>query len=426
MRLSSFAALQLVLAAGSIRISITSAFFIQHSTRTPRPRGAGRIDTTSLCIRNSETKLASSYTKLLYNNDDPQLQLQVDFQELDQRLEALERTLPSSLLGFYEPLLKSFAVRPGSERFSVTSTLFALDCFQYDAFSSITDVNMAISSKSLGSGSNNNNNDNDNDNNNSMSNTKVKLREVLDATLDSNWSEEDLFQVPLLVHTVLALDKKRVLFRDMDNGRKERVRVLMESLLDARPMRRNGHTQPLSDYLIFLCAQAMATMHDSTKTFDNDDDISNAGTNAEGVRVGGLPLDALPPDFSSQLTLGVVRSAETSFNELCRQLAYRNAGDGNNFDVMRLGYSLLTYVVTTNTLVGTAGMELVQGGGPIDTVGPANSFLIKQGLKAFFLEQNDDGLWDKGQPIFKSFRRTGRNVGNAFVFATDTVASLLK
>ena len=406
MYLSSFAALELAVAAGSI--SITSAFSIQHSTRTPLPRGAGH--TTS--IRNLQTKLASSYTKLLYNNDDPQLQ--VDFQELDQRLEALERTLPSSLLGFYEPVLKSFAVRPGSERFSVTSTLFALDCFQYDAFSSITDVNMDISSKGLGS----------NNIQMNMSN-KVKLREVLDATLDSNWSEEDLFQVPLLVHTVLALDEKRVLFRDMDDGRKERVRILMESLLGARPKRRNGHTQPLSDYLMFLCAQAMATMHDSTKTFD-DDDISNAGTNAEGVRVGGLPLDALPPDFSSQLTLGVVRSAETSFNELCRQLAYRNAGDGNNFDVMRLGYSLLTYVVTTNTLAGTAGMELVKGEGPIETVGPANSFLIKQGLMAFFEEQNDDGLWDKGQPIFKSFRRTGRNVGNAFVFATDTVASLLK
>jgi len=417
MYLSSFAALHLAAAAGSI--SITSAFSIQHSTRTPPPRSAGRRRTTS--IRNSQTKLSSPSTKLLYNSDDAELQ--VDFQELDRRLEALERTLPSSLLGFYEPVLKSFAVRPGSKRFSVTSTLFALDCFQYDAFASIADVNMDISSKGLGSSIHMN-----------MRTDKVKLRDVLDATLDSNWSEEDLFQVPLLVHTVLSLDEKRVLFRDMDDGRKERVRVMMESLLGARPMRRNGHTQPLSDYLIFLCAQAMATINDATKSFDRtrdnedeiDDDISNAGTNAKGVGIGGLPLDALPPDFRSELSLGVVRSAETSFNELCRQLAYRNAGDGNNFDVMRLGYSLLTYVITTNTLAGTAGMELVKGEGPIDTVGPANSFLIKQGLRSFFEEQNDDGMWDKGQPIFKSFRRTGRNVGNAFVFATDTVASLLK
>ena len=47
-------------------------------------------------------------------------------------------------------------------------------------------------------------------------------------------------------------------------------------------------------------------------------------------------------------------------------------------------------------------------------------------LAAFFDEQQPDGLWDKGQPIYKSFRRQGRNVGNAFVFAIDTVASLLE
>ena len=78
---------------------------------------------------------------------------------------------------------------------------------------------------------------------------------------------------------------------------------------------------------------------------------------------------------------------------------------------------------------------------------------MKEALNAFFLEQDDSGLWDKGkgnslcdvlmlacakenskqlcviilsgQPIYKSFRKTGRNVGNAFVFATDTLGSLL-
>jgi hypothetical protein len=69
---------------------------------------------------------------------------------------------------------------------------------------------------------------------------------------------------------------------------------------------------------------------------------------------------------------------------------------------------------------------MVKGEGAIDTVGPANHFLIKQGLRTFFEEQMDDGMWDQGQPIYKSFRRTGRNVGNAFVFATDTLSSLLK
>ena len=46
-------------------------------------------------------------------------------------------------------------------------------------------------------------------------------------------------------------------------------------------------------------------------------------------------------------------------------------------------------------------------------------------MAAFFEEQKADGMWDQGQPIYKSFRRTGRDVGNAFVFAADTVGSLL-
>jgi hypothetical protein len=32
---------------------------------------------------------------------------------------------------------------------------------------------------------------------------------------------------------------------------------------------------------------------------------------------------------------------------------------------------------------------------------------------------------EKGQPIYKSFRKVGRDVGNAFVFKADTVGSLL-
>lgn len=42
------------------------------------------------------------------------------------------------------------------------------------------------------------------------------------------------------------------------------------------------------------------------------------------------------------------------------------------------------------------------------------------------MEQRSDGLWDKGQPIYKSFRKSGRNVGNAFVYIVDTVSSMLE
>jgi len=392
----------------------SSAFFINKKAPSKHPYTTmvnnKRSLRESVCSASTfpQSQLFLLSSNAYYDHEPPPL----DFQELDRRLEALEKILPSALLGFYEPNLKSFAVRPGSKRFSVTSTLFALDCIQHETFSSIADMNMDISSNTRTQKT-------------VSMDGKISVKDVLHATLDSNWSADDLFQVPMVVHTILSVDKDRTLFNDMDRNLLKKVYLLMESILAARPMRRNGHTQPLSDYLIFLCAQAMATIHDSTKTLDRN---LNGDLEARtvGVGIGGLPLDALPDGASSQLSLGLSRCAEISLNQLCRQLAYRNAGDGNNFDVMRLAYSLLTYVITTNTLAGTAGIEMVEGEGPIDTVGPANNFLIKQGLKSFFEEQMDDGMWDKGQPIYKSFRRTGRNVGNAFVFATDTVASLLK
>jgi hypothetical protein len=82
----------------------------------------------------------------------------------------------------------------------------------------------------------------------------------------------------------------------------------------------------------------------------------------------------------------------------------------------------------TRSLQGTAGIELVPGQGPsagTKTL-PLNKRLITSALQAFFDEQLATGLWDKGQPIYKSFRKQGRNVGNAFVFAIDTLGSLLE
>ena len=119
--------------------------------------------------------------------------------------------------------------------------------------------------------------------------------------------------------------------------------------------------------------------------------------------------------------------AEVSSNELCRQLAYRAAGDRNSFDVIRLAYSLLAYIRSTRSLSGIAGRELEPGKGPSpDTkVAQLNNRLVTAALAAFFDEQNSNGLWDKGQPIYQSFRRQGRNMGNAFVFSVNTVGSLL-
>lgn len=327
----------------------------------------------------------------------------VDLQDLDRRLEVLERMLPSSLMGFYDPSQKSFAVRPGSERFSVTSTLFSLNCLEHDVFSNMVDMDLKNIHKSLSDHS-------------SQGDEKISMRQVLDATLDSDWKEEDLFQVPLMIHVIFSLDRERTLMNGMSEERTKRVKLLLDALLKARPKRRNGQNQPLSDYLMFLSAQAMKTLITEVEG-DLQSDVE--------VGISNIPMELLPTDASLQLSLGLHRCAEISFNELCRQLAYKSCGDGNNFDCMRLAYSLLTYVTSTNALAGTAGIESSMEEGLVETVKPINVSLVKQALKCFFDEQNDEGLWEKGQPIYRSFRRQ-RNVGNAFVFGADTVSSLLK
>jgi len=362
----------------------------------------------AMTVTSSDAFLVNPTTKasVLSHNMAGDANQPMDYKTLDRRLEILERSSAESLAGFYEPSLKSFAVRPGSERFSVTSTLFALESFRHDIFAQ--EAELDLNKKTSGS------------------TDKIILRDVLDATLRSDWNDEDLFQVPLLIHVLLTMDPERILFRDMDDTTTEKVKSLIQALLSARPLRRSGQVQSLSDYLLFLCAQAMTTLHDSTDFMLEEQE--EGGQDREPTGIGRLPQKALPEDASSELSLGLYRCVEVSYNELCRQLAYRSSGDRNNFDVMRLAYSLLTYVTTANTLSGSAGIQLVAGEGPVtgSVVGPPNAFLVREGLRSFFEEQNDDGLWDKGQPIYKSFRRTGRNVGNAFVFATDTVGSLLK
>jgi len=342
---------------------------------------------------------------------------------IDSRLATLERSAPSTLEGFYETHLKSFSVSPGSvDRVSITSTCFALQTIlasqHSQLFDSLVAMDMSVEQKD---------------------DVRIPLRNILQELLGSDWREDDLFQVPLLLFTALKVDSGRTLL-----GKNEelasRIRDLISAVLSARPRRRDGVRQRYSDYILYQTCQVLATMYDSTEIpiapITEADEISMAETEedsefvrtGEDDRVAGLPASAVPDGAASQISLALARCAETSSNELCRQLAYRSAGDQTSFDVMRLAYSLLTYIVATTSLAGTAGRELIPGQGPSPgtRTGPLNRQLVKAALAAFFNEQMDNGLWDKGQPIYRSFKRTGRSVGNAFVFAVDTVGSLLE
>ena len=261
---------------------------------------------------------------------------------------------------------------------------------------------------------------------------KVPIRKILKALVGAEWRDDDLFQVPLLLYSLLRLDKDgSILNENMDEKLASRIRQLLASVLQARPQRRNGQRQIYSDYITYLCVRVYAALQSSIEPPKANSpwlkDESVLSSEAE-LSMGGLPSNALPDGTAAQIPLALARCAEVSLNELCRQLAYRAANDSTSFDVIRLAYSLLTYLDSTDMMTGTAGRELVPGQGPAagTKVGPVNRRLVGAALEAFFDEQRNDGLWDKGQPIYKSFRRHGRNVGNAFVFALDTVSALLE
>jgi len=245
------------------------------------------------------------------------------------RLTQLEQQAPDTLFGFYEPIFKSFSVRPGkAKRFSVTTTLFSLLAIQSASDPNIYSSKIQLNMKApfLLSGD-------------------VKLLDIVNATLYADWREDDLLQVPLIIHTILTIDKDRILLdpKVMDEVLTERMKQLISALFSARPLRRNGQYQPLSDYIIFQCAQALTTLYKATPQVLVSEDQKN--TSVQEYRFGGmkdnylsmgrLPINALPDGAASQLSVALSRCAEVSFNELCRQLAFRAAGDRTNFDPIR-------------------------------------------------------------------------------------------
>lgn len=325
------------------------------------------------------------------------------------------------LSAFYEPHLKSFSVRPGSvKNISVTSTCFALLTIfsNQDLFSDIMDFTMKPMPDLMGG------------DDQSSTPKKIPLRGVVKALLRGRTREEEMPpNVPLLLYTVLTVDRDRsVLNSDvMDAELCHGVKQLISATLENRPKRRSGMTQPVSNYVIYLITMSLAALVESTPPTLAVQGGGAASGEDDDVGLGGLPNAALPEGAASSAVLALARCVEVSYNGLCRQLAFRSAGDMTSFDVMKLAYSLLTYIRASEAMEGTAGREVAPGEGPASgtVVKPVNRRLVQAALDAFFAEQNPDGTWDQGQPIYQSFRKAGRDVGNAFVFKAETVGSLL-
>ena len=349
-----------------------------------------------------------------------------DFDRLSnliKRLDVIEDAAENILIGFYEPQLSSFSVKPDNTmtdtsvttRVCVTSTCYALLTMVlsapnvYESVMSYENVaSKEYSTHSAAHGS---------------SNKVIPIRKMVETLLETNWREDDLFQVPLVLYTILQVDQDRSLLRAAARNPQvaSRIRKMLETILNACP----DPVQPSqtnSEYISYQVCKVLAVLQQSSTSITLPRD-----NNSTKVGVGGLPTSTLPKGIGSELFPALQRCSQVSFQTMCRMLALRSAGDTDTFDVIRLAYSLLSYIRSTQCLSALAGRELKSGKGPSpeSKISPLNQKVVAAALKAFFEEQRCDGLWDKGQAIYKSFRRRGRNMGNAFVFPVNTVGSLL-
>jgi len=334
---------------------------------------------------------------------------------LVKRLDAIELTAPETILGFYEPRLLSFSVKKNAKnnRVCVTSSCYVLltiflNSNVYETILSNSESLSSVSKSRSDGGP-----------------VVIPIRLVAKALLESQWREDDLFQVPLVLYTLLTLDLDHPLIKFVasDEHIASRIQRMIAAILQACPDPRAGTRQSNSDYITYQICKVVALLYDASKK--QRWKASTNHTTTEKPSSIQFPTELLPEE--SDLQSALLACAEVSSNELCRQLAYHTAGDTNSFDVIRLAYSLLTWIRCTDTLSGSTGATASTGSSDgLDIQIPRrNDKLVAAALKIFFMEQNKDGLWQKGQPIYKNFRRKDRNLANAFVFPVNTLGSLL-
>ena len=437
--------------------------------------------------------------------------------KLLQRLTALENVATDILLSYYDKELCTFAssgnvVRSGTSsthtttdtatttieypidheqrgehkrRICVTSTCYSLLSLK------ILLEDIASSSSSSSAGSNEGRNGGD------TGGGVVSLDKTLHALLTTKWRDDDLFQIPLLLYTILFVDSDRTIIRNMvvggedikGNDEKEgeesgnpnheeilnleredeklriarRFQRLIRTVLDARPHRHYGIRQANSDYVIYQICKCIALLQrQQQQSLSSSSSSTSSNTATANAGIGGLPQCIIPSpstiaygdvnhDISLEIYFALFRCAEVASNELCRQLAYYSSHDSTSFDVMRLIYSLLTYVKSTEALSGIASIRELDMTTTTSTttsstsssgdeqqpspqfisetkVVPLNKKLVKKALGTFFEQQNpNNGLWEKGQPIYHhgSGKSSMGGSTSAFVFPVNTLGSLL-
>ena len=215
------------------------------------------------------------------NKDEP-----YDFDHMSRlikRLDVLEDVAPDTLLGFYEPQLNTFSARPenvgSKKRVCVTSTCYALLTLTLGNAGGVYDDLLSL----------------DHDDTTDNRDT-IPIRQVMKPLIASSWRKDDLFQVPLLLYTILKVDSDRSLIRkaaasDKDSAR--RIQKLISAVLKARPHRHSGIQQDNSDYIIYQVCKVCVLLQEALEKRDE-----------------GLPSNVLPDDAASEIFWALLRCAE--------------------------------------------------------------------------------------------------------------------
>ena len=238
----------------------------------------------------------------------PENYLQVDFAYLrgfSERIRRLRIHESEFLSSFWDDNLKSFKIYPRLDvkRASVTSTCWSIDTILANP--------EHWNGKAAWEGN---------------APSRIPIGSAIKTLKETSWSF-DAFQTPVLVSTLcttLSADPRDPKFIKAVN-----------CLLEQRSRLSLHREQTHSAYLRYLNAKALLDLIE----------------NNPGPALSFVPESILG---TNQIGYALERSSMVAFDELCRQIAFYESGDKQQFDCIILCYSLLTYYDISKSLFLTS------------------------------------------------------------------------
>ena len=218
----------------------------------------------------------------------------------------------------------------------------------------------------------------------SFDSNKISIGNVVRSLFDANWTM-DPFQTPTIIHTLCSLGA----FAGYDD---KKYANAVDALLEQRSRVALHRKQKTSAYLRYQNVKALLAIVESQAVPNH-----LVGTN--------------------QIGYALERANLVSFDELCRQLAFYNAGDSANFDIIVLIYAFLAYYSTSQSIFLSSFARGV--------LPATNVKLCKAALETIFKSQKEDGTWPIGEPIFSNGESKSRDIGNNYIFFFNFIADML-